>query len=194
MKHFREVFKKQDKHNMTKLGIAFLLGIAMLVSSNMFLEDNKKGVETSESFEKIERDVVEASISFEKQLEKRLEEALSMVDGVGNVKVLITLVNGREIVVAQNRVHNESSTREVDSAGGNREIVDIRQEESKIIINGRTGREEPLVLKEIEPKVEGVVIVAEGGGEVSVRDALIRAAQAVLGVEVHKVQVLKMKN
>ena len=51
----------------------------------------------------------------------------------------------------------------------------------------------PLVLSEASPKVEGVVIVAEGGGNPAVCASLNRAAQALLDVPAHKIAVLKMK-
>jgi len=41
--------------------------------------------------------------------------------------------------------------------------------------------------------VEGVIIVAEGGDDILIKEALMNAAKTVLGIEMHKVQVLKMK-
>jgi hypothetical protein len=41
--------------------------------------------------------------------------------------------------------------------------------------------------------VEGVIILAQGAGDAVVRDALTRAASAVLGVEIHKVVVMRMR-
>ena len=41
--------------------------------------------------------------------------------------------------------------------------------------------------------MEGVVIVAQGGGDPVVSAALNQAAQALLDVPAHKVAVLKMK-
>lgn len=191
MNYLREILKKQDKKNLNKLLIAFLAGILMLISSNTLFKKDKKEEPKIELFEKSEK-VDQENISFEKKLEQRLEEALGLVDGVGKVKVLLTLTNGREIVIAENSVRSESTIREVDGAGGSRDVSDKKEEETQILINN-AGKEEPLIVKEIEPKIEGVIIVAQGGGDIVVKDALIKAAQTVLGIEAHKVQILKMK-
>jgi len=42
-------------------------------------------------------------------------------------------------------------------------------------------------------EISGIVIVAEGGDNVIVKDSLIRAAQALFGVSANKVEVFKMK-
>ncbi|MCL1787241.1 MAG: stage III sporulation protein AG, partial [Defluviitaleaceae bacterium] len=57
----------------------------------------------------------------------------------------------------------------------------------------RQGVGTPLVLREVEPRIEGIVIIAEGGDSPFVRDALTRAARAVLGLEAHMIQVLTME-
>ena len=46
----------------------------------------------------------------------------------------------------------------------------------------------------MEPEIEGVIIVAEGGGDIIVKNSLISAANAALGVPTHKIEVLKMKS
>lgn len=131
--------------------------------------------------------------SYETRLERRLEEALSVVDGIGKVKVMLTISTGKELIVAEDITSDNSNTKELDSGGGNREINNTRNESKKLIINDRDGVSRPLVLKEVEPKIEGLIIVAEGGDNVAVKSELTKAAQAILGLEANRVQVLKMK-
>ena len=47
--------------------------------------------------------------------------------------------------------------------------------------------------EEMTAEISGIVIVAEGGDNVLVKDSLIRAAQALFGVPANKVEVFKMK-
>jgi stage III sporulation protein AG len=52
----------------------------------------------------------------------------------------------------------------------------------------------PLVLREVQPKIEGVIIIAEGGDNILVKEALTNAAEAVLGLDISNVQIFKMKS
>ena len=51
---------------------------------------------------------------------------------------------------------------------------------------------EPYVTKENMPEVEGIVIVAKGGGDGNVCADITAAAEALLGVPAHKIKGLKM--
>ena len=51
----------------------------------------------------------------------------------------------------------------------------------------------PYVVQEIYPEVEGVLVVAEGGGDSYVNLAITDAIQALFGIEAHKIRVVKMK-
>ena len=55
------------------------------------------------------------------------------------------------------------------------------------------GNKMPVVLKEYMPKVEGVIIVAQGGNIENVKKQLIAGTVALLGIDEHKIEVLKMK-
>ena len=50
----------------------------------------------------------------------------------------------------------------------------------------------PYVVQEIYPQVEGVLVVAEGGDNSSVILAITDAIQALFGVDVHKIKIVKM--
>jgi stage III sporulation protein AG len=134
----------------------------------------------------------ENNFNAERELEKRLEEAFSMVEDVGRVRVLLSFTPDKETVYASDASISESYTREVDSQGGSREVRSVSNQGKTIIITDRAGVDRPLVLREIEPKIAGAVIIAEGGDSVFVKDALTKAACTVLGIEANKVQVLKM--
>ena len=126
----------------------------------------------------------------ERALEEELEAFFSLVEGAGRVRVMVSASGGRETVFAVDTTSNHSYLMEEDAGGGTRDQRQISTQEQTVIITDRNGLDQPLILREIEPRIEGVVIIAEGGDDPFVRDALTRAAIAVLGVEAHKVQVL----
>ena len=195
---FERFFKDKDDNTITKLVMAFGVGIVLLISSSLFFRNEAPmpHVEDTSAFVAAyatgpeNHDFVREHAKF---LESRLEEIFQNVAGAGEVKVMLTLSQGREVIIAENTTMTEERRTETDAGGILREQQDNHYQGSKIIITDRDGTQRPLVLKEIEPRVEGVIIVAQGGDDIIVRDALIRAAQAVLGVQIHKVQVLRMK-
>jgi stage III sporulation protein AG len=53
---------------------------------------------------------------------------------------------------------------------------------------------EPYVVKEIEPEVEGILVVAEGAGNETVVNEITYAVQVLFDVPVHKIKVVKMSS
>lgn len=122
--------------------------------------------------------------SGEDELEQRLMDTLSCVRGAGKVKVMITYDTGAELVPAM----STDVTSSVSEAGENQ----MRTESSSPVTAYRNGENEAIVLMEKEPTVRGVIVVAQGAADVSVRLKLQAAVQAVLGVEASRVEVLEM--
>ena len=189
----RTLFKDKEKPFLMRLLLLFCLGVAILVAST-FLDSFKTG-NGSENLISNEKPDSYAAISdnYERTLEKRLSEVLSLVHGAGNVEVMLTLSYSSEIILAEDLTSNEVFVKEVDSAGGTRENHTLIKDMRTILVQSPGGGQEPIILREIVPKVEGVIIVSEGGDDIFVKEALINAAKTVLGVDIHKVQVLKMK-
>ncbi|MEI3340576.1 MAG: hypothetical protein V8R80_12125 [Eubacterium sp.] len=44
----------------------------------------------------------------------------------------------------------------------------------------------------MEPEIEGILVVAQGGGNTAVAENISEAAQALFSVEAHKIKVVKM--
>lgn len=197
MEFLKNLFKNKDKKLVYNLLLMFCVGIVLLVASaTIFKPEKPAAVPTGEPENINGADAAqqtEAVETYEQGLEKRLEQTLSLVEGAGNVRVMVTINYGKEIVVAQNIDATESVNDEKDNEGGTRNVQSKSEKNTFVMLRQKDGSEYPLILKEIEPKVEGVVIVAEGGDNIVVKDALVRAACSVLGAQSHKVEVLKMK-
>ncbi len=125
------------------------------------------------------------------ELEERLSGILSKMSGVGQVEVMITLSASEELVVEKDTPVNRSSTNENDSSGGSRVIAQTDGEEATVYrTNG--SESEPYVIKTLYPKVEGVVVVAEGAGNGTVNKSIVDMVQVLFDLDAHKVKVVKM--
>lgn len=125
-------------------------------------------------------------------LEKKLEESLTEISGVGEVKVVITMASSTEKVVEKEQPVNRSSTAETDYQGGSRNVNTVEMGDATVY-STQSGQSEPYVVKVIQPKVEGVVVVAQGAGNGNVNRNITEAIQVLFGIEAHKIKVLKMK-
>ena len=124
-------------------------------------------------------------------LEKELEGILRKMEGVGDVKVMITAEDNGENVVEKDAQRNTSTTAEKDERGGERSVSESNQSSSTVFVE--SGNEKyPYVQKELLPVIKGVVIVAEGGGDSHVKTNITEAVQALFPVEAHRVKVVAM--
>ena len=49
----------------------------------------------------------------------------------------------------------------------------------------------PYVSKEVAPRVEGVVVVAEGGDDAVAVQNITESVQALFGIDTHKIRIVK---
>lgn len=122
-------------------------------------------------------------------LEGKLKKMLESVRGVGEVEVMITLESSEERIVEKDMTAERSQTEEQDSAGGTRTVSSSNTGYQTVYQEGSQGS--PFVVKTITPKVEGVLVVAEGAGKGNMTGKITQVVQALFGVEAHKVKVLE---
>lgn len=125
------------------------------------------------------------------ELERKLQEILEDMDGVGKVQVMITLSSSEELVVEKDRPYSRSVTEEYDSEGGSRFIEQEEGQQDTVYVTSGSDSE-PYVIKTLTPEVEGVVVVAQGAGTGTVNRSITEIVQALFGLEAHKVKVVKM--
>lgn len=124
-------------------------------------------------------------------LERKLEDILMQMDGVGRVDVMITVLDGGEQIVEKDQKTTFSSTSERDSGGGERSVTEQAGEDSTVYVE-TADKKYPYVQKETLPTVAGVVVVAEGGGNPAAVSEISESVQALLKVEPHRIRVVKM--
>lgn len=122
-------------------------------------------------------------------LEGKLKKMLESVQGVGEVEVMITLESSEERIVEKDMTAERSQTEEQDSAGGTRTVSSSNTGYQTVYQEGSQGS--PFVVKTITPKVEGVLVVAEGARKGNMTGEITQVVQALFGVEAHKVKVLE---
>lgn len=127
------------------------------------------------------------------QWEEKLEESLRFVEGAGQVQVLITLAGSEEQVLTRDGIEEVSETLETDAAGGSRRVSETRMDKSVVRTVDDQGKDIPLVVRTIAPKVEGVVVIAQGAGSARVRRDIIEAIQVLFEVDMNRIAIIKMK-
>ncbi len=124
------------------------------------------------------------------KLASELEEIISLIKGVGTVKVKVYIKTG----VSYNYEYNDDQvnkiTNETDQDGGERRIEEDNQERELVIIQDAGGNETPVVKKEIFPELSGILIVAQGAEVSRIKYDIIRAVSSLLDLPVHKISVL----
>lgn len=112
--------------------------------------------------------------------EEKLEQILSQIQGVGKVKVLLSVAQGEQVVY----VVDEDRSDATDSDSLRRETVIVTDTE-----RAQTG----LISQVLPPTYLGAVIVCQGGDLPGVQLAVVEAVSDATGLTADKISVLKMK-
>ena len=113
-------------------------------------------------------------------MERRLETALSRMEGAGEVTVVLTLKDGPRQVLAQ-----DGSTSEGEGQ--------TTREAATVMASKGSGTQEPVALQELGPSYRGALVVAPGAGDPQVRLALSEAVSALTGLGADKISICKGK-
>lgn len=173
--------KKQDWLVVCLVGV--LLLVVMLPSGG---KEQKEAEQTmvQEAVSDNERDYVN-------RLEQRLERVLKRMQGVEDVSVMITIKDKGEKVVEKDVNRESAITSETDGGGGSRSVTESKNA-STTVFTEQGGGSAPYVQKELEPSIEGVVVVAKGGDRSRVKTEITEAVQALFAVEAHRIKVIAM--
>lgn len=126
-------------------------------------------------------------------LEKKLEDILSKIQGVGEVSVCINYSESSEVVAMYNENSKTSTTEENDDSGGTRKIEETDTQKD-VIYQEDDGTKTPITAKIIKPKIEGAIITAQGVNDANVKNNIIQAVEAITGLATHKIQVFEMSS
>lgn len=168
-----------------------VLSVPGLFSSNKTTKDEKLPNDTASQDQSIDSSTIMTTDEYTTKLEERLKEFLSNVDGIGEVEVMITLQSSKELITLKNSPYTQESLNETDGEGGSRISSSSSREDSTVLVTTEDGENIPYIIKEIEPLVEGVVVVAEGGANAIIAKDIVEAVGVLFDVPAHKVKVMK---
>lgn len=108
------------------------------------------------------------------RLEQQLEDMLVKMDGVGRVKVMITVEDDGKQILDKNTKKDEKGY------------------EQETVIYDENKNTLPYVTNKNTPVIKGVMVVAEGGGDTAVQNNISEAIMALFDIELHKIKIVKM--
>ncbi|GIP32267.1 stage III sporulation protein AG [Paenibacillus sp. J2TS4] len=129
---------------------------------------------------------------YEQAYESRLKDVLEKIVGVGEVEVMVTIDSTEEIQVEKNTKESQQVTNEKDQTGSTRNNSDVTRSSDAVMMQ-QSGGEQPLVLKYMKPKIRGVVVVAKGAENVTVKKLIVEAVGRGLDVPANRISVVPRK-
>lgn len=153
------------------LGVLFLI---LAIPTNQREKQDKTENSREELKEKEERETGLNREEYIKSIQQQLTEILESMEGVGKVKVMITLQDEGQVIVDKNRKSTKESM------------------EDETVLYDVDDNTQPYVTERQTPKIEGVLVVAQGGDNGKVNADISDAIMALFDVEVHKIKIVKM--
>ena len=192
-RHWSKIDLEKLRHmRKDQLLIFFLVGVLLLVIA---LPSGTKEKEKDPRHSEIDGEEAVGTQSEEQDyaryLERRLEETLSQLSGAGNVRVMVTLQSSAQKIVEKDTQGERDAITEEDSQGGRRTSENTSHQETTVYEGMGEKSQEPYVSKELTPRVEGVVVLAEGGENALVKRNITEAIQALFGIDTHKIRIMK---
>lgn len=154
----------QDEKQRVNLLLCLGLAGMLLLAVSAWIPDEKDTSQTAAP-------QAVAGTDYAAELETRLEEMICQVDGAGRTRVMVTLQNGEESVYATD---SEVGT---DGAGSTTHVV----------VSG-----DALLETVVTPRVLGVAVVCEGGGEAAVQNRVSTLVETLTGVGANHITVARM--
>ncbi len=173
-----------------RLVLLLICGIFLIIVSLPEKEGDLSKGQTVTERKTFDYEVDENDMYVEK-MEERLAGILELMEGAGRVEVMITLASSSETIINKDQTYEEASEKE-GSGDGKEAVSSLRKEET--VFSEKDGDQNPYILKTVEPAVEGIIIVMDGGNISSVSSAVTEAVQALFHIDAHKIKVLKMED
>lgn len=175
---FKKIFNKFGWNTFVILGLAGVILIAL--SEVLPAKANKtreKAVNTTEEYRM--------------ELETSLGDILASVNGVGKVKIMITLESDSENIYVQ----QEKSTDDTQSVSKDASVQESTRStyENEVVMVTDGSAKSALVEKTLQPTVQGVIVVCQGADNISVISDVTNAVAVALDVPSSRICVIKMQ-
>ncbi len=128
----------------------------------------------------------------EHHYEQRIKEILEKIVGVGDVEVMVTVDSTEEIIVHKDLRETNQQTEERDIKGATRSISDITRS-GELVLRGSGDNEQPVILKTVQADIRGIIVVANGAENATVKNLILKAVTQGLDVPAHRVSISPRK-
>ncbi|MBS4539990.1 hypothetical protein GOQ27_16050 [Clostridium sp. D2Q-11] len=183
----RLIKKISENKKYTNLVMVISIGIMILLAITVFFDEGDEVINNAnKDNDDIQEEVRNNMNNYSNELEIKLENILSQMKGVGEVDVMITLVETVESIPAINKTNNKEITTENDAQGGNRNVT--REESTEqVVVSG--SENSMMTIKEIKPEIKGVIVSAQGASDIRIKETIYGAVKTVLGLSGNKVSI-----
>lgn len=181
-----EIAGNMSKSKATVLMVAGVCGVMLLAFGNL---PSDKEINDDAVIE-----VTKEQEEYGEMMERRLEDILSSMEGVGRVQVMVTMESGYYYEYAteyKTDVDRLSDVRETQS-----EKIQEKNtaEETYVMIANKDGSSVALVSREYTPTLKGVVVICDGGADAIVKASIIETVSVAGNLSTTKIAVSKMSN
>lgn len=185
-------FKKllDDKKITNLLTIALVIAFIILALNVFYPDMFKKEDIKSTLSEEVEINTIKEE--YEEAQKEELKSILESMYGVGEVKVMISFKSGESKVLAYNSSKQVVSTEEKDTEGGTR-VSNQTDDGSTVVMTNEGGDNEPFIVETYKPKIEGIMILAEGASDSKIKYDIQKAVSSLYGLSAERVNVYPMK-
>jgi len=185
-----------NKKLYNNLVVLLCMGIALVVVANFYnsitYRYKNTAIENKENNNQINSTYsFNSGDNYAEELQDQLSTILSKIAGAGKVSVMITYKSGKELVTQKDKSIVDKVTDEKDNDGGTRVINEYSIDDKTVMVNQQGGSSQPIVVKEINPEIKGVIVVAEGAWDSKVKLKISEAVQTVLDIPAYRVTVLE---
>lgn len=182
--------KQGNKKIIEYLIIIIAIGVLIIFAANLITPGETNGTKKGATYTaKVESQKNSNEPNY--KMEQRLARILADIRGVGRVSVMITYSSGPESVLARQEKSSQTNSSEKDSAGGERKTAQNNLETSFLMADEQGGLKEPIVIRQVASKILGVIVVAEGGDNSTVKGDIAAAVEAATGIPEYRIKVFK---
>lgn len=191
-KLINELKKLLDDKKITNVLTIALVIAFVLIALNVFYPDMFKEKEKVKSTLSEEVETINTREEYEETQKKELKNILESMSGVGKVQVMINFKSGESKVLAYDSSKQIVSTEEKDTEGGTR-VSNQTNDGTTVVMTNEGGDNEPFIVETYKPKIEGIMILAEGASDSKIKYDIQKAVSSLYGLSAEKVNVYPMK-
>ena len=184
------ICRKMKREQWIVCGLAGLLLVVIATP----VKKTDSGESSDEKADRQDTAGVEQQVTdIRREYEQQLTEALSQVEGVGEVNVTVTMESTGKKIVEKDNPQDEQTSSQKDSEGSESNTQSSSTQETTVYAETEDGSQTPYISSETYPEIRGVLVVAKGGGDPVIVQQIQEAVMALFHVDAHKIKVLKMK-